>query len=251
MSLVSTPQSRVKNINIRCTDSVISWGRHPANLVQHPVLGETRIPKTAFRMLLWAPDYDASRDKANNLPWLANPAKPVDESKYFFYVSTKSTRGIHVNEFILPSHNHDDFESPSRNWVRLYTGDELTVWGKDSNLTSVVFNCFWGGSKATRPEGDKIALEPADVARKLDEISLRAERKRFDTRFYEARQAEATHDYNQRVKYVERERERSVRFEELRRRAVDYMAAQAMLVDQQGVKDNFSMAREKPRVQTI
>ncbi|KKA29015.1 hypothetical protein TD95_004535 [Thielaviopsis punctulata] len=250
MSLVSAPDSRVQNINVQCTDSVLTWGRSPVNLVQHQVVSETRIPKTAVRILLWAPEYDASRDKPNNLPWLPNQPRPVDQFKYFFYVSTKSTRGIHVNNVLLPSHNYNDFDSPSRNWIRLYTGDELTLWGKDSNCTKIIFTCHWGGSRAKRPENSDLLLETAEVARKLDEISLRAERKRFETRYYEAREEEAMYDYNQRVKHVELERERSVRFEELRRRAVDYMAAQAMMADTQG-KENFTMAREKPRVKTM
>ncbi|KKF94615.1 Serine/threonine-protein kinase RAD53 [Ceratocystis platani] len=215
--LESTMDSTISDIHIKVQDSVLTWGRSPENLVQYPTVAETRIPKTAFRLLLWAPNYDASRDRAQNLPWLAERKSLVDEQDYHFYISTKATRGILINNALLQSHNHTSFSSESRYWAQLRNGDELTLWGSGNQASTkvkVVFRCFWGGSMADRADGQAPDLVDTATARKLDETALRTEKRRLDSRFYESREAEANCDYDRRVKYIQRERNRSADFEE-------------------------------------
>ncbi|KAL2886742.1 Serine/threonine-protein kinase RAD53 [Ceratocystis lukuohia] len=226
--LESTMDSTISDIHIKVQDSVLTWGRSPENLVQYPTVAETRIPKTAFRLLLWAPNYDASRDRAQNLPWLAERKSLVNEQDYHFYISTKATRGILINNALLQSHNHTSFSSESRYWVQLRNGDELTLWGSGNQASTkvkVVFRCFWGGSMADRADGQAPDLVDTATARKLDETALRTEKRRLDSRFYESREAEANCDYDRRVKYIQRERNRSADFEEVRRRAIDWVTA--------------------------
>ncbi|KAL5614673.1 uncharacterized protein BROUX77_000510 [Berkeleyomyces rouxiae] len=253
--LESTADSAVSDINIKVQDSVLTWGRSPDNLLQYPTLSETRIPKTAFRMLLWAPNYDASNDRPQNVPWVPGQNPAVNEQEYHFYISTKATRGICINNALLQSHNHAVFNSESRFWVRLHNGDELMLWGSGKQVaTKVVFRCFWGGSATDRADNTAPGLVEAATAHQLDEISLRAEKRRLDWRFYEARETEANRDYDRRVRCISREREKSTCFEEVRRRAVEWVTAQKGGA-QRGKKANPQVtalaAKDMERMQSV
>lgn len=219
----SAPGSAVPGISIPVSKPMLSWGRGAENTHIYADRTEARVPKYAFKILLYKDGFDASKDR-NPQPWLRSRVD-ADEDAYAFYVCTKATNGIFVNGHRLQSHESKKPSSAAHYWMRLHTGDELVVWGDPSDAkpeTSLRFSAFWGGSAADRTE------EPAPVqsslARRLDEICLRAERRLRSEEEYRARMDAAVSEHTLREKFVERERARSREFEQLRRDAVEVLS---------------------------
>ncbi|KAB5580937.1 hypothetical protein GE09DRAFT_456974 [Coniochaeta sp. 2T2.1] len=231
-SLTSTPQSTIPNITLHITESVLSWGRGPENTRQHFPSSETKVPKYAFKILLYKPGYDPSRDFR---PWNQNLSRtPGAEGAYDFYVSTKSTRGIHVNDHPLRSHDAKNPASPSRYWMRLHDGDRIVAWvwedlrKPDTPRTELEFRCAWGGSSRPRPHPAGGSSTPALVdeatARKLDELLAKAERRVKLSDEHDFKIAEAEIDRNERAEDAAGERERSRVFEARRQEARRWLA---------------------------
>lgn len=225
--LESAPDSAVTNISIPIADSVLSWGRGLENTHMYEPKTEVRVPKFAFKILLYKEGFDAARDR-HPRPWLRNQQ---DEESFAFYISTKATNGIWINNQRLLSHDAKRPSSPAHHWMRLYNGDEIIVWGSlDAEKTKIIFRCFWGGSEADRSLSADDALLPprpvdAELARRLDEICLKAERRSRSEKQYLQRMDVASREHALREKFVEWERERSAEFEEKRREAVRFVTA--------------------------
>ncbi|CAI4217009.1 unnamed protein product [Parascedosporium putredinis] len=149
----SAPDSAVTNVSLPIADSMMSWGRGPENTHMYEPKTEVRVPKCAFKILLYKEGFDAARDRHPH-PWLR--AQQDDES-FAFYICTKATNGIWVNNQHLLSHDAKKPASPAHHWMRLYNGDQIIVWGSlDADKTKVTFRCFWGASEADRPESEQV-----------------------------------------------------------------------------------------------
>ncbi|MBE3048799.1 hypothetical protein IMZ48_41135, partial [Candidatus Bathyarchaeota archaeon] len=217
----SAPGSAVPNISIPITTPMLSWGRGNENTHIYGDRTEARVPKCAIKILLHKDGFDALKDR-DRQPWLR--ARP-DEGAYAFYACTKATSGIFVNGHRLPSHDSRRPDSLALHWVRLHTGDELVVWGDPSDAkpdTRLRFSAFWGASAGDR-EGDPAPVQGA-LARRLDEICLRAERRSRAEEEYRAKMEAAFGEHVMRERFVERERGRSREFEEARRAAAEVLS---------------------------
>ncbi|KAJ4295716.1 Protein kinase protein rad53 [Collariella sp. IMI 366227] len=108
--LESAPGSAVPGISVRITESMVSWGRAIENTRSYHQKAEGRVPKCAFKILLYKPNYDPVK---NFRPW--NRAPEPDESSFLFYISTKASMGIRVNN--TPSSDDPKTPPPSRHWL--------------------------------------------------------------------------------------------------------------------------------------
>lgn len=227
----SAPDSAVTNVSLPIADSMMSWGRGPENTHMYEPKTEVRVPKCAFKILLYKEGFDAARDRHPH-PWLR--AQQDDES-FAFYICTKATNGIWVNNHHLLSHDAKKPASPAHHWMRLYNGDQIIVWGSlDADKTKVTFRCFWGASAADRPESEQVPRPVhAGLARRLDEICLKAERRSRSDNMYRQQMDIAVREHSLRERYVESERARSAQFEKKRQMAVAFVNA-ARLASRKG-----------------
>ena len=220
----STQDSVVGNIGVALYDSMFSWGRGPENTVIYRSNGENRIPKYGFRILLWREGYDAALVSSRTpTPW-SNPC--TDADTYAFFIATKATKGISVNNFMLESRDTQRPLSPAVNWVQLYDGDVICVWGSPGvslEHTTVMFRCRWGGSSKPRPADVPPTLVPETVSRKLDAIFYKKSCRIRMWRDVKRRQDEVHADMERRRASVELERERSRIFRERCREAAVYL----------------------------
>jgi serine/threonine protein kinase len=223
-SLQSSPESGIADISIHVTESLLSWGRAPDNTRIYEPKTEIKVPKYAFKILLWKPDYDPSRDSR---PWNKNYVQ--DEESYHFYMSTKSSHGIYINERHLPSNEPKAPSADSKHWVRLHDGDKIVVcyWQKPSaewgGKTEVVFRCAWGGSSVPRGELPASAIRDHlisdDVARELDNFCAKAEKRVKADVEHDSKITEAELDRDERAQNICNEKERSRLFELKRQEA--------------------------------
>ncbi|KAK0737630.1 hypothetical protein B0T21DRAFT_286426 [Apiosordaria backusii] len=221
--LKSTPSSVVHFIQILVTECMISWGRAADNTRSYEPKSESRVPKYAFKLLLWKNNYDATINR-NWRPW--NKRIEPDEEDFMFYICTKATNGIWINGEPLPSHMNENkkADGPYKYWIPLYDGDRVSVWQtvKGDSRTELTFRCVWGGSARPRPSYGPQAVPTivdTDTANRLDQLCDKIERKMRSLNEHDLCMEEAEHDANERQKYIEREREKSRQFERLRRQA--------------------------------
>jgi serine/threonine protein kinase len=211
--LQSTPDSVVPGISVMITESMVSWGRAPENTRVYPHRGEGKVPKYAFKILLWKENYDAAR---NIRPW--NRSSEVDEESFHFYISTKATNGIYINGVHVPSDDPKNPNGPSTHWFALFDGDLVSIWqtADRSHMTELVFRCCWGGSAKTRPKSgtsSKPSSVPHALAKRLDEVCVKAEKKMRNQNEHDLKMEEANHDADERMRHIDRERQRSRTFE--------------------------------------
>ncbi|PTB64442.1 Pkinase-domain-containing protein [Trichoderma citrinoviride] len=232
--ITSHKKSCVQKIEITITDSLISFGRGLANTVVFEPKTNTRVPKNAFKILLWKDGYDPAKDTH---PWKDDAA---DEDSYFFWISSKATIGISINGQRIPSSNPETPSAPSVHWTKIYTGDVLDLWNSQDGKeqTKVIFQCLWGGSRLRREDPQRrLELASVAVAKALDVACQRAERrireaslKRAEERSRETadRQAEKQRmklaleaDNAERLRRIDLERNRSHVFEQSRLAAIE------------------------------
>ncbi|EQB47206.1 hypothetical protein CGLO_13676 [Colletotrichum gloeosporioides Cg-14] len=219
--LESSPGSVVSGISVPVNEIAMSWGRGPENMIIYDPKTEIRVPKYAAKIVLWKDGFDPNRWRREQ-PW----DKDDTGVGYAFYLSTKATNGVLLNGYGLPSHDCKNPTGAARNWIPIYDGDEIVVWGTpaDTSQTKVTFRCFWGDSSRPRPADVPLQRVSSSTARKLDEVSAKAER-RIRTDAEKSRLlGEAAEEYDERRTNIERERERSRFFEEKCLEAVRYVA---------------------------
>ncbi|GAO17793.1 hypothetical protein UVI_02049400 [Ustilaginoidea virens] len=230
--VVTDASSCVQGISFAVTDNLVSFGRGPDNTEIFRDKQEPRVPKYAFKILLWKEGYDPSRSSSKgDQPWCKQGANEHDAA-YHFWISTKATLGIKINGYSLASSEPKNPSGPSQYWARIYNGDSLTIWGGQGALdkTRLVFQCLWGGSSKPRPKDhQRLALASAQTAAKLDAACQRTEKRIREAAEKKRRSLEARTEFDQRKRHVDRERERSRVFEDKRREAVAYLAARQTL----------------------
>lgn len=226
----SVSGSLVSDIFISLQDPVISWGRDMGNTAIYQPATESRVPKNAFRVVLWTDGYTASSSELR--PW--EPPRSVesytmraspDPDAYAFYIATKATNGIRINGNPLPSHEPKDTTAICRHWMKLYHGDYITFWGGESPRAhaKLQFECFWGGSSVIRPADEPPTCVPASISNKLDRLWPRAVRSLRHSYIKE----EAQIDQEKRMHNMLREQKRCRMFENLRLEAVRRVAQKA------------------------
>lgn len=226
----SAQGSLVPGISIQLNDPLISWGRDRNNTVVYEPVVESKVPKNAFRVLLWSEGYSASLSEFR--PWEPGRstashtmrASPEPDS-YAFYISTKATNGIRINGYHLQANEPKDGTAPCKHWMKVYHGDTIIFWGNENvyNQAKLTFECYWGGSSGTRPESDPPAYVPEPLARKLDRLWPKA----VNTLRYDSIKAEALREQEIRMQHMDEEIERSRLFEEKRAEAVRSLASRA------------------------
>ena len=226
----STPHSCVPDISFAITEPFTSFGRHPDNSEVFGSRAESKVPKFAFKLMLWKDGYDPARDPSKVPPPWLRQGSSEDPDSFQFWISTKATLGIRVNGHSLHSDESRDPSGPSRYWTQVYNGDEIVIWGNQdpNNQTAATFQCLWGGSKRPRPNpAVPIEMASPETAQKLDNACQKAERRLRDTREKQRRKVDASNDLRRRQQNIERERERSQTFELRRQKAVEFLQAKA------------------------
>ncbi|KAI8629363.1 Pkinase-domain-containing protein [Xylariaceae sp. FL1651] len=223
----SAPGSLLAGISISLHDPVLSWGREWSNTVVYQPAMESKVPKNAFRVLLWREGYTASVSEFR--PW--EPARSTtsrtmraspEPDSYAFYIATKATNGIRINGNPLPSHEPKDGTAPCEHWMKLHHRDQIVFWGGDSSRTQakLVFECSWGGSSVPRLDDEPPTCVPAPLAHKLDRLWPKA----ITTLQHFRIKEEAQIDQEARMRNMLREQERSRVFEQKRSEAVRILA---------------------------
>jgi len=167
--VVGTSNSVLPTINLNVTESVTSWGRGENNTIIYSNGREIRIPKYAFKILLYKPNF---YQPDGSLPEGVIPGNGENamEDDLSFYISTKTRRGIKINGALLQCFNQSPKE-PSMQWAKIYHGDVITVWTHEPSNgehTSFNFECYWGDSKERRAW--PLTLEAVPTGPMLDEI---------------------------------------------------------------------------------
>ncbi|TVY22726.1 Serine/threonine-protein kinase [Lachnellula hyalina] len=152
--LITTPDSCISNINLSITENVTSWGRAPESIVRYPNTKEGRVPKSAFKIILFE-----AGPNVNSEPKPAHAASK--EENKAFYISTKASQGIWINDVQLFSYKPEDRGGYSRYWGELRDGDLVTAWKDEQQLnlfTRFRFECYMGRSKIPRKGDEKFQL---------------------------------------------------------------------------------------------
>ncbi|KAH7170845.1 hypothetical protein EDB81DRAFT_753310 [Dactylonectria macrodidyma] len=221
----SHPDSSIQRISIPVTDSLVSFGRGPENTNVFFPRAESRVPKYAFKLMLWknGQGYDPAKDPSKvPPPWHGEPKD--DPEDYSFYISTKATCGIHINGFMLASTDSKNHAGAARLWTKLYSGDELLIWGtpEPQNQTRLVFKCFWGASAQARGDNKGLQVASPSLAQQLDAACQKTEKRIRDVAEKKKKLSVGNADLEDRKRFVEREREKSQLFETRRLEAVSY-----------------------------
>lgn len=250
--MTSPPGSVVRDVSISMTDPVLSWGRALDNTMIYQPINESRVPKYAFRIVLWGDGYNASfmnfrpwnPDRAQTASSVTMRASPKPDS-YYFYISTKASNGIIINTNRLHPNAPKDSKAPSKYWMKLHHGDKIVFWGTNDvrNQAQLAFECFWGGSSVPRPLDEPPTCVPDAMARKLDEVWTKAEKKLYR----DQAMAEATREREYRISHKEEEQERSRAFERDRAEAVKMVALRASRRNSSPAASPHAVGRTVPK----
>lgn len=182
---IATADSILPTIVHSITEPFTSYGRSYENTLRYANGKEDRMPKKAFKLLLFKPGFYKAGQK-NREPWNNNSGSDED---FAFYISSKASSGIHINDIHLPSHNAQNQFTESKYWGQLRNGDIITIWQKDGGkggFLKVKFECFWGKSKWPRKNGEDFKalqgplLEEVELSCIQLEKAAQEERKRQD-----------------------------------------------------------------------
>lgn len=145
--LVSMPDSVLPNITVILTEMFTTWGRGFRNSIRFEPGHEDRIPKNALKIIMWAPNAKPGQDV---------PAEK--ENGYHFYIATKATHGIKVNNVPVKANQPSEPQTVAPTyWGRLHHGDIVIVWSHlrfEDRVVKFRFDCFWGASAKPREAGD-------------------------------------------------------------------------------------------------
>ncbi|KAF8851639.1 kinase-like protein [Acephala macrosclerotiorum] len=176
--LYSTRDSFLPAINLNITDSLTSWGRGVKATVRYPNASEIKIPKYAFKILLFKPGFYMNLAKGQT-PQAWND----HDQDMKLYISTKASQGIWINGVLLPSHDCKNSSTESKFWTELKHGDEITVWHNDKSDTheeqniKLRFECYWGKSKELRRDEPVDFVDEGAFLSELEQACLTQERR--------------------------------------------------------------------------
>jgi len=227
----SDPQSLVTGIFFSMDGPVLSWGRDRNNMVVYQPATEIKVPKNAFRVMLWREGYKAAVDEFR--PWepvrsttIHTTRDSPEPDSYAFYIATKATMGIRINGNPLVPHDPKDAANtaPCRNWMKLFNGDRIAFWGGEDVRTQarLIFECSWGGSAMSRPADEPPTCVPAPLAQKLDRLWPKATQA---LRFSQIKE-KAQREQEVRMHNMPKEQARSREFELRRLEALEILAQQ-------------------------
>ncbi|KAM0512648.1 hypothetical protein ACHAPE_008673 [Trichoderma viride] len=224
--ITSDDTSCVRDITCLMADTFVSFGRGLENTAVYGDKFDSRVPKYAFKIMLWKQGYDPSSDPAKTpLPWTQDLTG--DKKSYHLWISTKASVGIRINGQMLDSSDPKKPFGPSKNWTKLYEKDELLIWGDSNEQTKLKVRCLWGGSCSERKD-KYLELAPPKLARELDAACLRTEKRIQDASNKRAEKRQKINDVESEDKErrlrTEFERERSLFFERKRLEAIELLA---------------------------
>ncbi|KAJ2904137.1 hypothetical protein MKZ38_008758 [Zalerion maritima] len=230
-SFESAGDSVIQDVSVSVATCFASFGREARNSVVYSNIRESRIPKNAFKIILWRPGFDAASQRR---PWMNSPAPSENKSPeslaYAFYVSTKASNGIFINRTQLQSHESKKSGGESKHWIKLHDGDHILLWYRENNKTGenvgLTFRCTWGGSSVPRPL-EPIVPVAEDTARSIDMACIHAERAYRRQMDYERAMEKADDEMIERRRYIQREIELKKAFEEKRLVAQRNLAARS------------------------
>ena len=109
--LSPTLGSVLPSIRLKITNPFTSWGRGFANTIVFPDGYDNRIPRYAFKLILWKRGLSATADK------------PLQQDMSF-WISTNATMGIKINGMLLKCHKSKQ-GLPRNEWCELKHGDRV------------------------------------------------------------------------------------------------------------------------------
>ncbi|RFU30040.1 hypothetical protein B7463_g6286, partial [Scytalidium lignicola] len=164
---------------LNITESITSWGRGISNTVKYSNGMEAKVPKYAFKLLLFKPGFHAASEvpgatnSGDSQPW---NNKENNDQDFAFYISSKATMGIYINGLKLNAYNSRQPEEFSKYWGELRHGDLVTVWihhRDDRQFIRFRFECFWGRSKDVRQPGEPFkVLEEGELLDEIERVAL-------------------------------------------------------------------------------
>ena len=157
--LQATDDSCLPTLNLNITENLTSWGRGYKNTNRYANGQETRVPKYAFKILLFKRGV-----------YKTNCLSDVHDEEMAFYISSKYGYGIKINGDVLQSADSKEPLTPSKFWAEIRHDDVLTVWWSDQQRirTEFIFKCYHGTSKVSRKDGESFQIIPEGEL--LDEI---------------------------------------------------------------------------------
>ena len=227
-TIESTRDSVLPDIFVPISTCFASFGRENRNSCIYANVKESRIPKNAFKILLWRPGFDSSTQQ---LPWLNSldpkENKSPESLSFHLYISTKATHGITVNGTSIPSHESTRPGSESKHWVKLQDADRIVLWKKEGHReenVQAVFRCSWSGSSLPRTTDQPTAVESPATGRLLDEACNRTERAYKRHSDFDRAMERAKDEMNERRRNIQVEIERKNVFELKRQEALRNLA---------------------------
>ncbi|KAI9730165.1 MAG: hypothetical protein M1818_008259 [Claussenomyces sp. TS43310] len=169
--LSSTADSAVQSPTLNIVEPIISWGRGQQNTNVYADKADVKVPKYAFKLVLWNPHMDTSRSYKEQLD-------------LNFWMSTKATNGISINNVHLPSHEPASHDRESLHWAQLRHGDLITIWRNDKKPDDLVqfrFECKYSSSQIIRAYGPNHlkVLAPGPEQQRLDAFCLQLEKQNW------------------------------------------------------------------------
>lgn len=225
----SASGSLVPGVSFDLTDPILSWGREHHNTIVHQPMTEAKVPKNAFRVLLWRDGYTASGPEFRPWEHAQSTSRTIraspDPDSFAFYISTKATNGVRINNNPLQPNEPKDSTAACKYWMKLHHGDIIAFWGSGdvTKQAKLTFECYWGSSSARRPSDEPPTCVPEPTARKLDRLWPKA----IDNLSYDRIKTEAHIDHDLRMHHAAKEQDRSRVFEQKRAEAVRILALRA------------------------
>ena len=152
-------------------DLVTTFGRSSTNSLQS--IKDKRIPEHAFKLVLFKPGFYNDRGDLNHIQWTKS------EQDMKFYISSKSSQTIYVNNTQLLCNDPKHLDTESKYWVELRDGDIVTVWWNQwvqNEVTRFKFECRWGASREPHADWHNLTLvEEGPLLDELEKVCLREE----------------------------------------------------------------------------
>ena len=141
-TLQTTPTSYT-NITIPLADRMTSWGRGLGCTISHPDKKDTRIPKSALKIIFWAPGMEKWLSSGKEW-WMLEGVRTI--------LSTSTSRCVWVNGVELKATSG---KGDAALYGKVYQGDVVTVWnGSDGSRLDFVVDIQYGDSARARPANE-------------------------------------------------------------------------------------------------